>query len=526
MKIDPAFRHYPITEKLDERGMDAVYAVKDTSLKPPVLLKSLVAHLLGDGCLKGLLSRRAEVVARHGVALGLTAVFLLGAVALSAQTGPHDQLAKELLTELVGIRSSESYPENTVRLLEGVAQRLRQEGFSDAQITFVPTGETTNLVVRYLGSGQRRPMLMMAHVDVVDADPAAWKAAPFTLTEADGYYYGRGVMDNKTGVVSLVANLIRLKREGYVPDRDLIMLLTGNEETSMAGVQQVTRERKELIDADFAINTDIGGVSLDERLEPIVAGVQMTEKLYQTFDIEATNPGGHSSLPRPDNAIYQLAEALLRIQHHRFPAEINEVVKASMRVRAQASEEEHAELLQAVVQEPADPEAVRKLAALEPYFNASIRTTCVATMLSAGVAENALPRSARATINCRILPGKSAAETLAVLREVVADEEIRISYRPTSGAASAPSPFRADVLDTLAQVTEEFWGPIPVTPSQSTGATDGLWVRNAGIPVYGFSAMAIQMSDIRAHGLDERILVESFYKAVRAWYRMIKSFSS
>ena len=275
----------------------------------------------------------------------------------------------------------------------------------------------------------------------------------------------------------------------------------------------VILERKELIDADFAINTDAGGVSLDERLEPILAAVQMSEKLYQTFDIEATNPGGHSSLPRPGNAIYQLAEALLRIQHHRFPAEINEVVKASMRVPAQASEEEHAELLQAVVQEPANPEAVRKLAALEPYFNASIRTTCLATMLNAGVAENALP-------------GKSAAETLAVLREVVADEEIRISYRPNPGAASEPSPFRTDVLDTLAQVTEEFLGPIPVTPSQSTGATDGLWVRNAGIPVYGFSPMAIQMSDIRAHGLDERILVESSYKAVRATYRMIKAFSS
>ncbi len=455
-----------------------------------------------------------------------TLILLLGVAPIAAQTTPHDTLAKELLTELIGIRSSEPYPENTVRLLDGVAERLRREGFRDDQITFVPTGETTNLVVRYPGTGARRPLLMMAHVDVVDADPDAWQADPFTLSEIDGYYYGRGVTDNKTGAVSLIANFIRLKREGYRPDRDLVMLLTGNEESSMAGVKQVARKQKELIDAELALNTDVAGVQLGSRLEPLSATVQMSEKLYQTFELEATNPGGHSSRPRPDNAIYQLAEALLRLQHHRFPVEINAVVKASVQARAKAGGEEHAELLKAVARDPADPRAVRKLASLETGFNASIRTTCVATMLAAGVAENALPRSAKATVNCRILPGKTVAETQAALHEVIADEGVRITVIQGGSAPSPPSPPRADVLEILGKVTEEFWGPIPVIPSQSSGATDGLWVRNVGIPVYGFSAVAGRSGESRAHGLDERILVDSFYKAVRAWYRMIKAFSS
>lgn len=446
------------------------------------------------------------------------------AATLFAQSDPNEQLAHELLTELVGIRSSADYPENTVNLLKGVANRMRREGFD--KIDFVPTENVTNLVVRYPGSGKRRPLLLMAHVDVVDADPNAWQADPFTLAEIDGHYYGRGTTDNKTGAVSLIANFIRLKREGYQPDRDLIMLLTGNEETSMTGVKEVSQDRFDLIDAEMAINTDSGGVSLDEDGTPTGVGIQMSEKLYQTFVLETTNPGGHSSRPRPDNAIYQLAQALLKISHHRFPVAMNEVVRASIRARAENADGAEKELLDRVAAEPPDPEALRRLAAKEPGFNSNIRTTCVATMLESGVAENALPRSAKATVNCRILPGRTPDEVEAALREVIADDGVTITRIVGGGAPSPPSPLRADVMDTLKAISAEFWGPAPVVPSQSTGATDGLWVRKAGVPVYGFSGMAGKAGESRAHGLDERIEVDSFYTAVRVWYRILKAFSS
>ena len=449
---------------------------------------------------------------------------LLTVTVLPAQSDPYDELARELLSELISIRSSAPYPENTVRLLESVAERLRREDFS--RIDFVPTGDVTNLVVRYPGSGKRRPLLLMAHVDVVDADPDAWQADPFTLAEIDGYFYGRGTRDNKTGAVTLIANFIRLKREGYTPDRDLIMLLTGNEETSMQGAKEVSQRRFELVDAEMAFNTDAGGVGLRPDGTPQGAGIQMSEKLYQSFELEVTNPGGHSSVPRADNAIYQLADALLKIQHHRFPVEINEVVAATMRIRAKNAEGDDADLLRAIAHNPPDPEAVRKLAAKEPGFNSRIRTTCVATMLKSGVAENALPRSAKATVNCRILPGRTPEGVESALREVIGDPGVRITALQAGGAASPPSPVREDVLSTLQPITEEFWGSIPMVPDQSTGATDGLWARKAGIPTYGFSAVASKAGEARAHGLDERIPVDSFYKAVRAWYRILKAFSS
>ncbi len=449
---------------------------------------------------------------------------LLGGALLPAQSGPHDAFARELLSELVAIRSSAAYPENTNRLLDGVAARLRREGFE--RIDLVASGPTSNLVVRYPGSGEKPPLLLLAHVDVVDADPAAWQADPFELAEIDGYFYGRGTLDNKGGAVSLIANFIRLKREGYEPDRDLIMLLTGNEETDMAGVREVSQNRFELIDAEMALNTDVAGVVLDAENQPTIAQVQMSEKLYQTFELETTNRGGHSSIPRADNAIYQLSEALLKIQHHRFPVAINPVVQEAVRVQSETAEGEEGELLRAIVADPPDPEAIRRLAARDPLFNSSIRTTCVATMLRSGVAENALPRAATATVNCRILPGRTPRQVEAALREVVADDGVEIRAIVAGSAPSPPSPLRQDVMDEIGKVAAEFWGPIPLTPSQSTGATDGLWIRKAGIPVYGFSAVAIQDDDIRAHGLDERVSVESFYTAVRAWYRLLKAFSS
>lgn len=449
---------------------------------------------------------------------------LLLAVPLAAQTDP---LALELLRELVGVRSSAAYPENTVGLLESIAARMRREGFAEDQVTLVPIEKVAALVVRYPGSGARRPLLGMAHVDVVDADPDAWKANPFTLAEIDGYYYGRGTLDNKTGAVSLLAAFIRLKREGFQPDRDLILVLSGDEETDMATIAYLSTQRRDLIDAEMAFNTDVGGVQLDENGVAKLAGIQMSEKLYQTFQIEATNSGGHSSRPRPDNAIYDLARALGRIEEYEFPMRVNPVVRGMLQAMATNAPPDKVGLFRSAAAEPADMKAVQALAKEDPSVNASVRTTCVATMLSAGVAENALPRKAVATVNCRLLPGDTPKQVESSLRAALGVANVTLRPIGPERKPSPASPIRDDVMRLLRSLTAEYFGPnVPVVPQQSTGATDGRWVRQAGIPVYGFSAIATSPDQARAHGLDERIPVESFHKAVRFWYELLKRSSN
>ena len=448
---------------------------------------------------------------------------LLLILALPAAAEPYEDLAHELLAEFVGIRSSARYPENTRKLLDGVMERLRAEGFREDQLTLVPNGEVASLVVRYPGTGEKKPVLIMAHVDVVDADPASWKENPFKLAEIDGYYYGRGSVDNKAGAALALTTLIRFQREGYRPNRDLILMLTGDEETAMGGAQTVTEQRPELIEAELALNTDSGGVELDERGRPRSAKIQVSEKLYRSFRLEATNRGGHSSVPRPDNAIYELAEALLRIRSFRFPVALNEVVAAQIDGWLEAADGERAELLRGV--KAGNPEAVRLLAMRDPYFNASIRTTCIATMLEAGVAENALPRSAKAVVNCRILPGVDPEQVRTTLREVIGNDAISVTELPAGSRPSPPSPLRDDVFTAIREVGTELWGPIPFSPNQSTGATDGLWVRRAGIPVYGFSGFGTRPDDSRAHGLDERIPVDSFRQAVQYWRLVLTKLS-
>ncbi len=425
----------------------------------------------------------------------LTLVVLLFALAAAPllAADPYEDLAGELLAELVGIRSSAAYPQNTLALLDGVAARLRAEGFDNDQLTLVPNDQVASLVVRYPGTGRRKPLLILAHVDVVDADPASWKQAPFKLAESDGYYYGRGTLDDKDGVALALTTLIRFQREGYKPDRDLILLLTGDEETAMAGAQTVAEQHPELIDAELALNTDAGGVELDEQGRPLSAKIQVSEKFYRSYRLEATNRGGHSSLPRPDNAIYELADALRRLAVYRFPAEVSDVVRAQVDDALESADGERAELLRGV--KAGDPESVRRLAERDPNFNASIRTTCVATMLEAGVAENALPRSAKATVNCRILPGVDPAAVQATLREVIANDAISVTELPAGGRPSPPSPVRDDVFSAIREIGTELWGPIPFSPTQSAGATDGLWLRRAGTPVYGFSAIGVGPDD-------------------------------
>jgi acetylornithine deacetylase/succinyl-diaminopimelate desuccinylase-like protein len=431
-------------------------------------------------------------------------------------------LNEEILRELVEIRSSAAFPELTRTLLDGVVARLRDVGFPAADLQIVMNDGVANLVARYRGDGSKAPVLTMAHVDVVDAEPAAWQEDPFRLAEIDGYYYGRGTTDNKAGAATLVANFVRLKREGFVPSRDIIMVLTGDEETTGGGISHLTSAQRDLVAAEFALNTDAGGGVYDENGEPRSFQVQTSEKLYQSFELEATNPGGHSSLPRADNAINALVAALGRIAAYEFPLELNDTTRAYFERTAPFAHPDVSDWMRTVAVGPLDTEVAGRLAASHPYFNATLRTTCVATQLQAGHAENALPRSARATVNCRILPGHSPEEVEAGLRHIVDDESITFR-RMADAFPSAPSAWNGEVAARFEPFVAEMWPGAPVIPNMSTGATDGLWVRNAGIPVYGVSAIFEDPGDVRAHGLDERVGVKEFHEAVEFWYRLLRS---
>ena len=460
-------------------------------------------------------------------------VFAIALVAaLAAVTGsasPATQtdraLNEELLREMVGYRTSAAYPEQIAELLEAVQERLLGAGFPADDIEIVTHDGIANLVARYRGTGAARPVLTMAHIDVVDAEPDAWSEHPFRLAEIDGFYYGRGTVDNKAGAATLVANFIRFRQEGFVPSRDIIMVLTGDEESTGNGIDHLTSARRELIDAEFALNTDAGFGVLDDNGEPLEFTIQTSEKLYQSFELEVTNPGGHSSVPRPDNAIYSLVNALARIQAYEFPFELNDGTRAYFERSAPLAHGEQGDWMRRVAGPTLDTEAATRLAADDAYLNAVLRTTCVATELEAGHAENALPRSARATVNCRILPGHTPDEVETTLRQVVNDPEV--SFRRMDDAfPSEPSPWDATAAARFEPLVEEFWPGTPVIPSMSTGATDGLWVRNAGIPVYGVSAIFETVGDDRAHGLDERIGVEEYHRAIEFWYRMLKAVAS
>ena len=429
------------------------------------------------------------------------------------------ELALDILRELVAINTAPSGgPGQTRRAAEAMAARLLAAGFpaEDVRVLGLAPGDG-NLVARLRGDGSRRPILLMAHLDVVEALPTDWTLPPFRLTERDGYLYGRGSLDNKGGAAMLVANLIRMKREGHRPSRDLILLLTADEETTGANLQWLLREHRELLDAEFALNTDAGAVLLDGD-RPQALTVQTSEKIFASFQLEARNPGGHSSLPRRDNAIYALAAALQRLRAHEFPIELNETTAAFFE-RWQAVASPQAKPIVAAI--AAGHRDAAALAALpdDPYLNALARTTCVATLLEGGHAENALPQTARATVNCRIVPTSSAAETERALRETIADPTIAIT--PVAPAMpSPPSPLDEQVFAAVGSLAGELWPGIPVIPEMSTGATDGLYVRNAGIPTYGVSAVAEDPREDRSHGQDERMRERSFDDALEFLYRL------
>ena len=461
---------------------------------------------------------------RIRIPAALAALVAVSAVSARAQSAPHQRQARDIFEELIEINTVDSIGNNTTAA-EAMARRFRAAGFPERDI-FVggPRPDKGNLVVRYRGRGAgggAKPVLLLAHLDVVQALKEDWSADldPFTFTERDGYYYGRGTSDDKAMAAMFVANLIRLKAEGFVPTRDVIVALTADEEGGPAnGVDWLIKNHRDLVDAAFVINEGGGGALRDGR--PFLHSVQATEKVYVDFTVEVRNRGGHSSVPRPDNAVYQLAEGLARLGRYRFPVQLNEVTRAFFERTATIESPEIAAAMRTMVRNPGD-EAAAAIVATTPRYNSTMRTTCVATMLRGGHAPNALPQLASANVNCRILPNTSAAAVRDTLIRVLADTAIKVSPAPDV-PATAPSPLLPEVFNAVERLTRQMFGSIPVIPTMSTGATDSKYFRAIGIPAYGVSGIFGDPNDGRAHGRDERIAIKSFYDGQEFLYRLVK----
>ncbi len=454
--------------------------------------------------------------------LRIAAAFLLIAgftTRVAAQVPADSVLRRDLLRELIEINTSDSAG-HTREAAEAMARHLVRAGFAPGDVQVLGhEPRYQNLVARYRGTGTKPPVLLMAHIDVVDARREDWSFEPYEFRELDGWYYGRGSADNKAGAAMLVANFIRLKREGFVPDRDLIIVLTADEETNGDAIAWLVGKRRDLVDADFALNTDGGGGEL-LRGKPATFTVQTAEKVYLSFQLEVRNKGGHSSVPSRDNAIYRLSEGLARLARFSFPVRLNETTRAFLLRSAPGRPAAEAADMRAVARR-GDPRAAQRLS-VQPYGNALLRTTCVATRLAGGHADNALPQLARATVNCRMLPDHSPDSVEAALRRVLADPAIAIS-RLNEPRPSPPSPLRPDVITPVERLAAEMWPGVAVVPEMSMGATDGLFTRNAGIPTYGASAIFDDPNDVRAHGRDERVGVKAYHDAAEFWYRLVKA---
>jgi len=452
----------------------------------------------------------------------LAVLVSVGAVGVSGQNAADETRAREIFKQLVEINTTHSVG-STTTAAEAMAARFKAAGFADVRV-LEPAPRKGNLVVRYPGSGTKRPFLLLAHLDVVEAKKEDWSFDPFTLTEKDGFLYGRGTADDKTMAAVFVANLIRLKFEGYVPSRDIILALTADEEGGpQNGVKWLLANHRDLIDAEFAINEGGGGVMRKGKY--VTNEVQAAEKVYQDIRFEMKNSGGHSSLPVKDNAIYHLSAALARLSAFEFPVQLNDITRAYFQraAPAQLDSQTKGDML-AVAKQPMDTAAAARLSAQSPYFNALMRTTCVATQLDGGHAPNALPQLATANVNCRILPGVPVAAVVTQLTQVLADPAIEVSL-VDEATPSMPAVLRDDVMTATEAIVTSMFPGVPVVPVMSTGATDGLHLRNAGIPTFGVDGLFDDIDDVRAHGRDERVGVKQFNEDLEFQYRLITALS-
>ena len=468
------------------------------------------------------------------IAQFLIASMLLAPAGAASLDEPTRGLSREILQELIEINTTDSVGSTTVAA-EAMRKRLLAAGFPAQDLTVLgPNDRKGNLVARLRGThpGSAKPILIIAHLDVVEARRSDWTTDPFHLVEQDGFFYGRGTQDMKGSDAIMVTTLVRFAREGYRPDRDIILALTADEEGGTSnGVDWLLKNHRDLVDADFALNPDSGGVTTLKG-KALAVEVSSAEKLYADFELKATNPGGHSSLPVPDNAIYHVADALGRIERSVFPFELNAVTRAYFEGLAQVESAQNAADMRGMLAQPPDQAAIARLGRV-PQFNALVRTTCVATRLEAGHANNALPQSARAIVNCRILPGHSAEEVRLELVRILADPAVSVRHiSDLTGETTdhapldkplAPVALRSDVLAPLKRLAAQFWPGAPVVTDMETGASDSKYTNSAGIASFGFSALAIDRDDVRAHGKDERLRVSAYYDGVDFYYWYLKA---
>ena len=457
------------------------------------------------------------------VALTLSAAVAGAGGAQAAKLTAHQQLARDVYQQLIAINSADSVGAVTPAA-EAMAKRFRDAGFPAADVQLlIPAGKPKkgNLVVRYRGRGapgSAKPILLLAHLDVVAALRSDWPRDPFTLVEQNGYFYGRGTSDDKSMAAMFVANLLTYKKEGWRPDRDIILALTADEESGDAnGAEWLSKEHRNLIDAAYAFNEG-GGGTLDGPgmdAKPLFHTVQAAEKVYYDFTLTTHNTGGHSSVPRPDNAIYELADGLARLEHFQFPVALNPTTREFLTQSAKVEKPEIAAAMRAIVANEKDSVAGEFLSR-DPRYASMLRTTCVATRLFGGHAYNALPQTATANVNCRILPTSSAEEVMSTLAHVLADTAIAITYTTAERNEFPKStlPIDPTVLSAVSDLTKKTWGDIPVIPTMSTGATDSKFLRAVGIPSYGISGIFSSPGETNAHGRDEKLRVKSFYEGL------------
>lgn len=433
---------------------------------------------------------------------------------------PQQQRLRAIYKELIEINTTDSQG-STTKAAEAMAKRLRGAGVAAADIKILgPQPKRHNLVARLHGSGAERPIVLLAHLDVVEAKRDDWSMDPFVLTERDGYFYGRGTLDDKAMAAIFVDLVMRLQEQHVPLRRDVILALTADEEGGPDnGVQWLLKHHRDLVDGAFVLNEGGGGRMRAGKY--LNNGVQASEKSYMNYRLEVHNPGGHSSLPRHDNAIYQLAHALVRLEQFEFPVELNEITRAFFERSAKGETGEIAADMEAILRTPPDPAALKRLSAV-PSYNALLRTTCVATRLDGGHADNALPQTAGALVNCRILPGHSKDEVQQQLAIVVADEQVQISATEPDTAGPA-SPLDPQLMLAIERLTNDMWPGLAVLPVMSTGASDSRYFRSAGIPAYGVSGIFVDMDDVRAHGRDERLGVKQFYEGQEFLGRLVKA---
>jgi acetylornithine deacetylase/succinyl-diaminopimelate desuccinylase-like protein len=470
------------------------------------------------------------------------AIIAVGTIAISVQAqsqnsaaGPPavNQLAQDIFKQLIEINTTDSVG-NVTTAAEAMAKRVRDAGFADNDVIVAgPNEKKKNLVVRFRGTAKRKPILFIGHLDVVEARREDWTTDPFQFVEKDGFFYGRGTNDMKAGDALLLTTFIRLKKEGYVPDRDLILALTADEEGgNFNGVQWLLKEHRDWVDAEYCINLD-GGEFEKQNGKRLMAAMQGSEKVYADFQFESLNSGGHSSEPTRDNAIYHLAGSLTRLRDYDFPLKVNEITQNYFARTAEISPGDSAADLKAVAKDPPDQAAAARLSR-EPYYNTLLRTTCVATMLNGGHAPNALPQTARANVNCRIFPGEDPEDVRKTLERVAADPKVAVTLVPQRGANGQPVPtvtvppsaLLPEVVKAMEKTLHESYPGVPLVATMSAGASDGKFTRTAGIPTFGIACMFFELGDNRAHGKDERISTQDFYEAVNFTYKLTRALST